>query len=187
MRTAGRVFAWAISKSAAAYLAPPKAPRPRPLRLGNPCRRPGCRIGGLTAPAPSVEAFRAQLSGFTIRSCSIVCAALIALRPATRVHHRFDARTNPVFMHFRASIGGRKWRAQGTSAGPRGVGLQVGLGDHSMGQGATFFRLHHVVYCPSLGARLNPVFMHWVCPKSHAWCALRSAKASLELCAGRIR
>ena len=63
-------------------------------------------------------------------------------------------------MHFRASIGGRKWRAQGTSAGPRGVGLQVGLGDHSMGQGATFFRLHHVVYCPSLGARLNPVFMH---------------------------
>ena len=38
--------------------------------------------------------------------------------------------------------------------------MQVGLGDHSMGQGATFFRLHHVVYCPSLGARLNPVFMH---------------------------
>ena len=63
-------------------------------------------------------------------------------------------------MHFRASIGGRKWRAQGTSAGPRGVGLQVGLGDHSMGQGATFFRLHHVVYCPSLGARLDAVFMH---------------------------
>ena len=28
-----------------------------------------------------------------------------------------------------------------------------------MGRGATFFRLRHVVYCPSLGARLNPVFI----------------------------
>jgi len=29
-----------------------------------------------------------------------------------------------------------------------------------MGQGATFFRLRYVVYCPSLGSSARPVFMH---------------------------
>ena len=29
-----------------------------------------------------------------------------------------------------------------------------------MGWGATLFRLRHVVYCPSLGARLDAVFIH---------------------------
>ena len=73
-------------------------------------------------------------------------------------------------MHFRASIGGRKRYVQGASAEPRGVGWQLGAGHHSMGRGATFFRLRNVVYCPSLGARLNAVFMHGL---SQIACMLR--------------
>gem|GEM_PF-5445472 len=34
------------------------------------------------------------------------------------------------------------------------------VGLYSVGEGATFSRLGHVVCCPSLGARLNPVFIH---------------------------
>ena len=34
------------------------------------------------------------------------------------------------------------------------------MGPYSMGRGAAFFRLRNVVYCPSLGARLDAVFMH---------------------------
>ena len=78
-------------------------------------------------------------------------------------------------MHFRASIGGRKRYVQGASAEPRGVGWQLGAGHHSMGRGATFFRLRTVVYCPSLGARLNAVFMHGL---SQIACMLRPPIAS---------
>ena len=63
-------------------------------------------------------------------------------------------------MHFRASIGGREWHIWGASARPAGAIGMWFVGLYSVGEGATFSRLGHVVCCPSLGARLNPVFMH---------------------------